>query len=258
MLDFSLEIYKVLLISIQRAKYKITTVENFFANNFSNIEKVVILRHDVDARPQNSLIKAQIESSLNISSTYYFRQTNSKTDDEIIEKIADLKHEIGYHYEDLAFEKGDFEKAIQRFEKNLNYFRGFYPVKTICMHGSPLSHWDNLNMWQKYDYHKYDIIAEPYLDIDYNKFFYLTDTGRKWNDYKSSIRDKVNSKFSIIIKNTNHLVRYFSGNQLPSHILITTHPQRWHDNYILWGLELISQNTKNIVKKALRVVSLKS
>ncbi len=33
--------------------------------------------------------------------------------------------------------------------------------------------------------------------------------------------------------------------------MITTHPQRWNDNPILWFNELFSQNIKNIVKKLL-------
>ena len=40
-----------------------------------------------------------------------------------------------------------FELAICDFERNLRRFRKLYPVKTICMHGSPLSKWDNRDLW---------------------------------------------------------------------------------------------------------------
>jgi hypothetical protein len=43
----------------------------------------------------------------------------------------------------------------------LEKLREFYPVKTICMHGSPLSKYDNKKIWEKYDYRDYGIIAEP-------------------------------------------------------------------------------------------------
>ena len=56
-----------------------------------------------------------------------------------------------------------FELAIEDFERNLEKFREFYPVKTICMHGSPLSKWDNRDLWKRYDYRDYGIIAEPYF-----------------------------------------------------------------------------------------------
>ena len=64
-------------------------------------------------------------------------------------------------------------------------------VKTICMHGSPLSKWDNRDLWKKYDYRDFGIIAEPYFDLDFDEVFYLTDTGRSWNNSKASVRDKV-------------------------------------------------------------------
>ncbi len=69
--------------------------------------------------------------------------------------------------------------AIEDFELNLERFRKIYPVKTICMHGSPLSKYDNKEIWEKYDYRDYGIIAEPYFDIDFDEVFYITDTGRK-------------------------------------------------------------------------------
>jgi len=79
-----------------------------------------------------------------------------------------------------------FELAICDFRLNLEKFRKIYPVKTICMHGSPLSEWDNRDLWEKYDYRDFGIIGEPYFDIDFNEIFYVTDTGRKWNNSSSA------------------------------------------------------------------------
>ena len=62
------------------------------------------------------------------------------------------------------------------------------------MHGSPRSRFDNKSLWKKYDYKDYGIIGEPYFDIDFNDVFYLTDTGRRWDGDKVSVRDKVNGK----------------------------------------------------------------
>ncbi len=61
----------------------------------------VILRHDVDARPQNSLRLARLEHTLGIQGTYYFRIPHT-FQPSIIQEIASLGHEIGYHYETLA------------------------------------------------------------------------------------------------------------------------------------------------------------
>jgi hypothetical protein len=119
------------------------------------------------------------------------------------------------------------------------------------MHGSPLSKFDNRLLWDKYDYRDFGIIAEPSFDIDYNEVFYLTDTGRSWNNYKASVRDKVNSNFDITIKNTNHLIDKIQNNKLPNKIMINVHPQRWNDKYIPWFNELIKQSVKNVIKRYL-------
>ncbi len=37
--------------------------------------KVVILRHDVDRKPENALKMAEIEREFDIPATYYFRST---------------------------------------------------------------------------------------------------------------------------------------------------------------------------------------
>jgi len=59
-----------------------------------------------------------------------------------------------------------FELAIDDFRLNLEKLRELYPVKTICMHGSPLSKWDNRDLCKRYNYRDFGIIGEPYFDVD--------------------------------------------------------------------------------------------
>ena len=86
---------------------------------------------------------------------------------------------------------GVIGNALDLFQKNLAKLRELAPVKTACMHGSPLSKYDNRDLWKNFDYHDLGIIGEPYFDIDFNEVMYLTDTGRRWDGDKVSIRDKV-------------------------------------------------------------------
>ena len=65
-----------------------------------------------------------------------------------------------------------YSEAFRDFKENLEKLRKLYPVKTICMHGSPLSKWDNRDLWTKYDYRDFGIIGEPYFDVDFNEVFY--------------------------------------------------------------------------------------
>jgi len=244
--DFTLKIFGQLLENLLNAGYNFQTFEEFLTHPN---DRVVILRHDVDALPQNSLATAQLEKDLGIRGSYYFRIVRQSNKPCFIKPIADLGHEIGYHYEDLALSIGNLEKAIAAFEKNLEYFRNFYPVKTICMHGSPLSKYDNRDLWKNFKYVDYGILGEPYFDIDFSEVFYLTDTGRRWDGEKVSVRDKVNTPFNLTFKSTHDILENI--HKLPAKIMITTHPQRWTNKPFPWMKELVLQNAKNIVKRFL-------
>lgn len=221
--DFTFDVFKQLLLALKEQRYTFQTFAEFLK---SPAERVVILRHDVDARKLNSLQTARLEAEFGITGTYYFRMVPQSYDVEVILQIASMGHEIGYHYEDLAMAaraiKGQgtrdkrqgrqghgkwgegregmrnesweellYDAAIKSFESNLGKLRQIVPIDTICMHGSPLSRYDNRKMWEKFNYRNYGIIGEPYFDVDFSQVMYLTDTGRRWDGDKVSIRDKV-------------------------------------------------------------------
>ncbi|MGK9369469.1 hypothetical protein ACSSWA_11265 [Melioribacter sp. Ez-97] len=121
------------------------------------------------------------------------------------------------------------------------------PVKTICMHGSPLSKWDNKKVWEKYDYKEFGIIGEPYFDINWKEVLYLTDTGRRWNGNNVNIRDKGNSKFKFNFKLTEDIIQNLE--KLPDKVMINVHPERWNNNVLRWFQQFVSQNIKNIIKR---------
>jgi hypothetical protein len=254
-MDFTVSKYRVLLTSLIANDYKIIRFIDYIKN--SPTPKTIILRHDVDRLPGNALKLAQLEHELGIHGTYYFRIVSESFNVAVIKRVAELGHEVGYHYEDidLVWKKtrkpksgiGDLiDMAMESFLENLGKFREIYPVETICMHGSPLSPHDNRLLWEKYDYNDYNIIGEPYFDVDFNEFLYLTDTGRRWNAGLVSVRDKVSSNFSYNFKSTPDIINNIDS--LPDKIMFTIHPQRWHDNYLFWFRELVFQNIKNLGK----------
>lgn len=266
MRDFTLSIYHTFLEKLQETGYSFFPYNEYVAlltkKEASQGEsgKTVFLRHDVDKRPGNSLATARMEHEFGIRATYYFRAVPESWDEEIIREIAALGHEIGYHYESLTTCHGDVDAAYLDFCDNLERLRKLSPVTTICMHGSPRSPYDSRDIWKKYDYHKLGIIAEPYLDTDFSRCFYLTDTGRRWDGYKVSVRDKVPHwqdvwvSQGLIFHSTEDVLRKVSS--LPPVVMITTHPQRWTDSFTGWICELLLQNVKNIVKRCL--ISLKN
>lgn len=213
--------------------------------------RCIIIRHDVDRKPERALKMAEIENDLGIKSTYYFRMKKDVFEPDIIKKIANREHEIGYHYEVLDKTNGDFERAIRIFEDELKEFRKICDVKTICMHGNPLSKWVNKDIWTKYNFKDFGIIGEPYLSIDYTRVLYLTDTGRKWNS-RYSVKDVVdaNNQRNEKMKSTDDVIRLIKGGDIEQ-MCILAHPERWSDGLGAWLKELAWQNVKNIGKAIL-------
>ena len=217
--------------------------------------RTVILRHDVDKRPGNSLRMARMEAEEGWKAVYYFRAVPCSWDEKAIQEIAALGHEIGYHYECLTTCHGDLEAAWADFQKNLVALRKLAPVRSICMHGSPRSPWDSRDLWKHYDYKALGIETEPYLDTDFSTTFYLTDTGRRWDGWKASVRDKIPhwqevwEKQGLVYHTTRDILRAAGEGSLPQQLMLTTHPQRWEPFGLRWMEEFLLQRAKNLVKR---------
>lgn len=245
MRDFSIAIYKSLLDTLKEAGFQFQTFSGFLE---SPVSRVVMLRHDVDDRKLHSLEFARIQHDRGIRGTYYFRMVPQSFDEGVIREIYEMGHEIGYHYEEMDFAKGDPVLAIRLFEQNLKRLRQVVPVTSICMHGSPMSKYDNKDIWRQYDYRHYGLIGEPYFDLDFDKVFYLTDTGRRWDGDKVSVRDKVDANFSLSFHATQQIIDCIRKRTFPETVMFNFHPQRWTDDRLLWWREKYTQQFKNQAK----------
>ena len=258
-MDFTREQYRHLLAQLKGSGYEFITFAEYCEGNLP--QRFVILRHDVDLKPQNSFEVAKDEKDIGAKASYYFRAVPESWNDDIIKGIHLMGHEVGYHYESLTTCNGDTKKAFDDFKENLEQLRELVPVTTICMHGSPRSPYDSKDIWKQYDYKTLGIIGEPYLSTDFSKMLYLTDTGRRWDGYKVSVRDKIEgfqdgwSAKGWSFHSTDDIIKALQENRLPDQLMITTHPQRWFDFGFGWIKELVLQNTKNIVKRV--IVSLR-
>ena len=256
MRDFTIHMYEQLLQAIQDAGYTFLTFEQYCELRRTNNlpARYVILRHDVDKRPWYALRMAETEAMMSAKASYYFRIGKESNNPDCIKRIAALEHEIGYHYEDMSLCHGDHAKAYEHFCNALDYFRQFYPVRTCCMHGAPMSKYDSRALWDKYSYKDLQLIGEPYYDVDFSQVLYLTDTGRCWDGYRYSLRDKVPeqqqrwNEAGWSFHSTGDIIRALQTGKLPAGIMFTTHPQRWTDKRLPWLRELIEQNIKNIIK----------
>ena len=214
----------------------------------------MILRHDVDRNPKQSLRIAEISSELGIAGTFNFRVLNNRIHEEIVVKITELGHEIGYHYEDLSIANGDMKLAIELFDKNLQMLRQFSDVKTATMHGRPLSKFDNRDIWKFTKVENFDLIGESYVSIDYTNLFYLTDTGRTWSETKANLRDSALNSIALpkSLGSTEDIKNLIDVNDNIS-IAIVFHPERWSSNHFQLFLQIILDFLSSTIKKMLRI-----
>ena len=248
--DFTQKKYCQLCQSIIESSYTVLTLNQHLERSKSP-SKLVIMRHDVDRKPLNALRIARIENRMGLCATYYFRYTRSVFIPWIMREIVALGHEIGYHYETLSSARGDYKKAITIFESALSEIRKISTVKSISMHGRPLSKWDNRDIWDKYDFKKYGLVGEAYISIDYNTLSYFSDTGRTWHKDRYNIRDHVTGMPLPKVETTNQLIDLIRGDHFDQ-ICILTHPNRWASTGVEWIKEYCADFLINLIKRGIR------
>ena len=249
-MDFTIDKYRELLLALQGSGYELMRYDEFCGGK--RAEKMIVMRHDVDRSVKRARRLARVENEMGVKASYYFRE--KFIGDDVV-CIVSLGHEVGYHYEELVTEKGDVERAYVRFMRNVCALRELVDVKTITMHGAPMSRFDSKDIWRVYDYKKLGLIGEPQIDVDWNEMFYLTDTGRSWNGV--SRRDKVAERALVwktkgwVYEKTDDVIRALKEGSFPNRVMMTTHPQRWADGWGEWLKELVMQRVKNWVKMVL-------
>lgn len=249
-LDFTFAKFRELCEAISSSGYELLTVGDYLRGN-NEPERFVILRHDIDVKPERGLKMAEIEKEHGIRSTYYIRMTEEVFKPGIIMKIAEMGHEIGYHYETLDKAKGDKNKAIEIFKQELNKFREVSKVDTICAHGNSLTPWDNRSLWNDDNFEDFGLIGEAYLSINFENMLYLSDTGRTWKN-KYNVKDVVVNSynpFASEIRTTNDVIELLKQNKC-NRIYLLSHPW-WSDSYATWLREFLSQKLKNVGKRGI-------
>lgn len=247
MLDnFTYDTYKNLIETGIDGGYEFLTVRDYLSQE-KLPDRFIIMRHDIDRKPKNALDFARIEADAGVSSTHYFRAIKKTFKPQIIQKVEDLGHEVGYHYEDLDKSNGDIASAHDRFTSNLTMFREHVNVNTISMHGNPLTPHDNRDMWEKKGFDDYNLLGEVYLSVDFTNVVYFSDTNRSWCDEKTIVNDWPvgESKKPLQIHTTKNLIDLIEKQHI-GQLYLLTHPNRWADTYP----ELIDELTKDTVINA--------
>lgn len=251
--DFTLESLRSLFETLSANNFAVVRFDNYWRDvkKWDAKEKVALLRHDVDRFPTTALATAKLEAELGITGTYFFRVKPWTFKSALIEQIAALGHEIGYHYEVLADARGDFGKAFELFESNLAALRKIAPVVSAAMHSRPLSRWDGRLIWREWNLESFGLIGEVYQSIDHSRYMYVADSGRNWSGGRNVVWDSVEGVQAPNISGTKELCAIIdSGQAKKIHLLI--HPNRWRADFSGWHFEYLSDKGINLAKTAIK------
>jgi hypothetical protein len=248
--DFTLAKYASLLRTLGELGIPVYSIQRWIEEKPA---RGIVLRHDVDRKASNSLRMACLEHDHGVVSTYYFRITKGAFRPEIIREVASLGHEIGYHYEDYARAQGDVGRALECFGRHLTMLREHADIRTIAMHGSPLSAYDNRDLWKAESFDRFGIIGEAFVSIDYSDTYYFTDSGRTWAETGANLRDRVETRVTAPAGTTDELCAFLK--QYPSaKVALIAHPERWEAGIVRWWVQYAMDTAVNFVKRGLRVV----
>ena len=149
-------------------------------HNYADFSRCVILGHDIDNSIEKAIELAELEHKLGVKSTYFvlltsdFYNPSSKKSLEGLKRIQQLGHEIGLHFDEMAYDGSvDVLSAIKREAQILADIIET-PVMIVSMHRPSQNTLDA----------NYDLspMINSYGKTFFNDFKYLSDSRRRWRE----------------------------------------------------------------------------
>lgn len=176
-MDFTYSAYEELLSFIKQNRYDICTYENYKRSN-----RCVLLRHDIDFSPKAALSLAEIEHKHNVQSTYFillstgFYNPFHRKDYDIIQKIRDLGHKIGLHFDEARYTISNREQLTRYVEKEVHIMSQGLDMKinVASMHRP--------SKWVLEKNVQFDAVINSYGTEFFNDFKYLSDSRMNWRE----------------------------------------------------------------------------
>lgn len=177
-MEFSHQAYKELLELLTSGGYICCDYHNYI-----NSPRCVILRHDIDTSLDQAVRLAELEAEMGVKSTYFvllrtdFYNAASQQSQEQLRRILTLGHEIGLHFDEVAYGKTLTEdETKENIIKECGILSALLdvPITTVSMHRPSKATLEaNLEI---------PGIVNSYGKTFFHDFKYLSDSRRRWRE----------------------------------------------------------------------------
>ena len=197
----------------------------------------LVLKHDVETAVGHALRMAEIEARHGHRGSYYVQAylLRDKRNLAQLQRIAELGHEVSYHYDVMDACHGDLSAAIAEFEKNRKLFEeNGFPLLTVCQHGNPIV--ERVGYTSNRDFFRSERVRTLYpgiSDIMVNfgeahatSYAYYSDAGRRFRRIYDPLTNDLadSSDKDIPYETAGELLAAVTAGG--AHI-VSVHPHRW-------------------------------
>lgn len=213
------------------------------AREVNSRDNYIVLKHDVETNVKKAYELARIESKFGHRGSYYVQVYLMEDQENVdfLKKIQDMGHEISYHYDVMDSCKGNLEKAVEEFERNVMIFeKNGFKIVTLCQHGNPIvervGYSSNRDFFRNEDVRKkYPLFSDIMVNYkeQYNtEYSYYSDAGRKFKLIYDPINNDIvkSDDKDIVYKDLDAVLESLKN----GNYIISTHPHRWTKSAVVY------------------------
>lgn len=177
-MKFTYTAYKDMLSLLKETGYHFTDYHTYTEHS-----RCVILRHDIDTSLEQAVRLAEVEAKQGVKSTWFvllrtnFYNVASKESQKHLHRILSLGHEIGLHFDEVAYDKPlTTEEVVENITKECDVLSALLQnkVSTVSMH-RPSRNTLEANF-------QIPGIINSYGTTFFRDFKYLSDSRRRWRE----------------------------------------------------------------------------